>query len=247
MLLIQCAVKRTAILVLVDSICLATFAATQYGTQATEPEYAVKEVELITIYDQTRDKDLDLRVYYPDGDGPFSIVIFSHGNTSSKDQYPLVGQFLAEHGFVSIHPTHSDSLEYWDQQGDKADWSKQSMWDEERWTSRPRDISFIIDSLPEIGQKFPALRSKLDPSQIAVAGHSFGANTAQLIGGARLKLEGEDRLVSFRDSRVKGIVALSAAGRGWVGMQDESWDELRLPMLSVTGTKDFGPEGRHFD
>jgi len=30
-------------------------------------------------------------------------------------------------------------------------------------------------------------------------------------------------------------------------MQDESWDELKVPMLSVTGTKDFGPEGRSYD
>jgi predicted dienelactone hydrolase len=60
-------------------------AETMYLTKASRLEYAVKQFELITIHDRSRNKSLELRVYYPDGKGPFPIVIFSHGNTSSKD------------------------------------------------------------------------------------------------------------------------------------------------------------------
>ena len=214
---------------------------------ADESGYGVSEVELITLRDESRNKNLELRVYYPIGEGPFPVVIFSHGNTSSKDKYPKVGRFLAGHGFVSIHPTHSDSFKYSNQSGERSDWSKKSMWDQDRWISRPKDISFVIDSIDQIVENHDELRSKLNVSKIAVAGHSFGANTAQLIGGAKIRLKGREDLVSFQDERVKAIVAFSPAGRGWVGMENDSWSELELPMLSVTGTKDFGPEGRRFD
>jgi len=217
------------------------------GPESCATDYAVKGIELAILQDGSRAKDLSTRVYYPDGDGPFPIVIFSHGNTSSKDKYPGVGRFLATKGYVSIHPTHSDSVEYWDHQGQKADWAKQSMWDHKRWTSRPRDISFVIDSLPGLAEDFPELKEKLDLERVAVAGHSFGGNTAQLIGGAKLRAEKERPLVGFLDERVDAIVALSAAGRGWVGLENGSWDDVNLPMLCVTGTKDFGPAGRHFE
>jgi len=38
------------------------------------------------------------------------VIVFSHGLLGSKEGYAVFGECLASWGYVSIHPTHSDSL-----------------------------------------------------------------------------------------------------------------------------------------
>ena len=51
-----------------------------------------------------------VRVHHPSvGDGPWPVVIFSHGLGGSREGYGFLGQRWAEHGYVSIHPDHPGS------------------------------------------------------------------------------------------------------------------------------------------
>jgi predicted dienelactone hydrolase len=106
---------------------------------------------------------------------------------------------------------------------------------------RPLDVSFLIRSLPEIGQKVPGL--KPDMTRLGAAGHSYGAWTVMGLAGAVLKHGGKS-LGNFGDSRVKAFVAMSPQGLDEsMGYTDGSWDLVRGPMLCLSGTKDRGMVG----
>lgn len=199
--------------------------------------YRVLTIERTVLHDPARDKDILIKVYYPDGRGPFPVIIFSHGALASKDAYFTLGQFWASHGYVCIHPSHSDSIADYGFRGTL----RQAISDPQGWENRPKDISFILDSLPRVRSFAPQLAGKLDLRHIGVGGHSFGAYTASLTGGAAILLPGKDRPRSFLDRRVSAIVMLSPQGEGIMGLTPNSWDELRLPMLLMFGSRDFGP------
>jgi len=201
--------------------------------------YYVLTVERIVLHDAARNKDLPLKIYYPDAPGPFPVIVFSHGALASKDSYSELGRHWASFGYVSIHPSHADSIADSGYRGTLRD----AISDPRGWENRPRDISFIIDSLAEIEKRAPQLNGKLDQRHIGVGGHSFGAYTAELIGGMNILLPGKDGPQSFADKRVSAILLLSPQGEGRMGLTAHSWDKLRLPMLLMYGSLDFGPWG----
>ena len=114
-------------------------------------------------------------------------------------------------------------------------------WDKERepqWRDRAADISFVIDSLNEIEKMFPELRDKMDHARIGVGGHSYGAFTSMMIGGMRTF---STPPVSAADPRVKAIVAMSPQGVSETrGLTPQSWADVKLPMLFMTGSNDRG-------
>jgi len=201
-------------------------------------------VDEIVLHDDARDKDLSVKVYYPTAGGPFPVIIFSHGGGGSKDGYADLGAFWASHGYVSIHPTHADSVALRRQNGERVrglrDVVRQALTDAEGWKNRPKDISFIIDSLALLAEEAKPLAGKMDLKRIGVGGHSFGAYTSQVIGGATVIMPGTDKPVSRADKRVRAVVLLSAQGVGQMGLHEHSWDHFSRPMLSMTGSRDLG-------
>jgi len=201
--------------------------------------YRVLTAEHIVLHDTARNKEIPLKIYYPDGRGPFPVIIFSHGALASKDCYSELGKYWASFGYVSIHPSHSDSIADNGFRGTLHE----AISDPEAWQNRPKDISFVIDSLPQLGRLAPELHGKLDRHRIGVGGHSFGAYTSELIGGVRITIPGEDKPASFADKRVSAILLLSPQGEGRMGLTAHSWDNLHLPMLLMYGSRDFGAWG----
>jgi dienelactone hydrolase len=191
----------------------------------------VESVEDLVLNDSRRKKELQLRITYPRDGGPFPVIVFSHGLWGSKDNYRALTGFWASHGYVTIQPTHSDSRTLGTRIGDPRALSD--------WQNRPADVSFVIDSLDEIAAKAPALKGKLDRQRIGVGGHSFGAGTAQLIGGARAFIRPGGREKSFEDNRVSAILIMSGQGPGEM-LTERSWERFSKPMLVMSGTED-GP------
>jgi hypothetical protein len=112
------------------------------------------------------------------------------------------------------------------------------------WKDRVSDVSFLLDSLEDLGRKVPGLSGKMDPVRVGVGGHSLGAYTAQLLGGATIELPGETKARSFADDRARAILLLSGQGAGQQGLTAHSWDHFTRPLLSVTGTGDRGAKGQ---
>jgi predicted dienelactone hydrolase len=84
----------------------------------------------------------------------------------------------------------------------------------------------------------------LDRGRIGVGGHSYGAYTAVAIGGATVQMPGGKSPVSFADKRVRAIAVLSPQGEGEMGLTAQSWENIRVPMLAMYGSRDFGTQRR---
>jgi predicted dienelactone hydrolase len=201
--------------------------------------YKVLTVEHVDLHDDARQRTIPVKIYYPDAAGPFPVIVFSHGALASKDDYSGLGHFWASFGYVSIHPSHTDSVADSGFSGSL----KQAIGDPRAWEARPRDVSFVLDSLTHVARFAPQLAGKLDLAHVGVAGHSFGAYTAALIGGTTIHLPGKQGPQSFADRRAAAIVLLSPQGEGRLGLTADSWDHLRVPVLLIFGSRDFGPFG----
>ena len=119
----------------------------------------------------------------------------------------------------------------------------EAIWDREKepqWRDRVRDIMLVADSLDSLEQRFPELKGKMDHARIGAGGHSYGAFTTMLVAGAQTF--GNPPL-KLGDSRIKAAMAMSpqgvAANRG---LTIESWRNVRIPILYMTGTRDFGAD-----
>lgn len=225
---------------------------------APAPTHGPFQVEVAndrTLRDATRGKDVPYRVSYPQEDGQYPVIVFSHGFGGNKDSFATVSRHWAGHGYVVIQPTHADGLGRGD--GDRsargptrgrlrAGGLVAGLNDPDRIADRVADLVLILDSLAEIVKATPGLEGRIDAERIGVGGHSFGAYTAMLIGGVTVDLGGvKDR--SFRDQRVTCILPISAQGTGQQGLTRASWAGLTIPMMTMTGTRDQGVGGQGFE
>lgn len=219
--------------------------------KATTGPFEVETVKEIILHDARRGKDLPVFVSFPKGDGKFPVIVFSHGAMGAGDMgFPIVRHWTS-HGYVVLCPTHADSIKLRRAQGKAGAGdtlvqiraSRQGGWDD-NWLQRPHDVSFVLDSLDVLEDKVPALKGKLDRDHMAVGGHSLGAYTAQVAGGATVKMPGRDEPQSVRDPRLKAILQLSGQGTDQQGLHKDSWKDLRLPMMCVTGSRDFAAQGQ---
>ncbi len=155
-------------------------------------------------HDAARGRDVPARLYLPTGDGPHALVVFSHGIGGSRAGYSYLGRHFAEQGIASLHVQHVGS--------DRSLWAGNPLTlvarlhgaaQESEAMHRARDLSFALDRLLA-GPHGAAV----DAQRIAVAGHSYGANTAMLATGARVVRDG--RAIELRDARFKAALLLSS-------------------------------------
>ncbi|HSE62171.1 MAG TPA: hypothetical protein VLG15_01030 [Thermoanaerobaculia bacterium] len=192
--------------------------------------FRVEEGGEVVFHDYRRAKDLRVTVSYPSGDGPFPVVVFSHGAGGNGNYpYPLT-RFWTSHGYVCLHPTHADSVSL----GPAA-----RVGGPVEWENRARDLSFVLDSLSELAGQVPALAGRMDSARIGVAGYSYGGHSAQLLGGATLHAPEQGPPRSLSDSRPLAFLILSGPGAGARGLTPASWEPWTRPMMAVTGSRDL--------
>jgi predicted dienelactone hydrolase len=194
---------------------------------------------------------------WPEGRDPAGIVLFCHGLGSNGAEYAALSRHWARHGYLVIHPTFADSIHAvaraepalgLDPDADLSGWTAmpavrarmhEILHAPSSWLARLATVGAVMDALPEI---LAAACGRPGPLPSAIAGHSFGAYTAQLLAGAQIDLPG-DGPRSFRDRRFRAALLLSAQGRDQQGLRDGSWDAMDGPVLTVTGTLDQGAKG----
>ena len=196
-------------------------------------------------FDAARQRAVPVRVYLPStalGEGTaadatakvkWPLVIFSHGLGGSRLGYSHIGQHLARNGFVALHLQHAGS--------DRAVWqggpltllgNMRDAASEANALARVHDVSFALTTLLADRE----LGGLIDTTSIAIAGHSYGANTAMLIAGASIERDG--KRVNYADARIKAAILLSAPPFHGEGNQVAVLRDVRLPTLHITGSDD---------
>ncbi|WP_306189635.1 MULTISPECIES: alpha/beta fold hydrolase [unclassified Streptomyces] len=186
-----------------------------------------------------RGEDLQVRVSAPAIGDDLPVIVFSHGFGWSMNGYAPLADFWAAHGFVVLQPTHLDSRTL----GLPADDPRTPR----IWRFRVEDLKRVLDGLDVLEACVPGLSGRLDRGRTAVAGHSWGAQTASMLLGARVLgpdgLPGED----MSDPRVKAGVLLALTGLGDdltpfaaqnFPFMKPSFDAMTPPALIVAGDND---------
>jgi predicted dienelactone hydrolase len=106
------------------------------------------------------------------------------------------------------------------------------------------DITLVLDSLSELQKRLPQLKGRIDQKRIGVGGHSYGAYTTQMIGGALLDIPNGAKGQSFRDDRPRALLLLSPQGKTQNGLTEDSWKKMTRPMMVMTGSNDRGLMGQ---
>lgn len=204
-----------------------------YKSEAGPHEVAVQTLDW---HDADRDRPVPAKIYCPrDGNGPWPVIIVSHGLGGSRDGYEYLGRHWAGHGYVSVHLQHLGSdTAVWKGKANPMQAMRVAVGDITNAMHRPVDVSFAIDRLVEMSKGDGPLAGRLDLARVGMAGHSFGAWTTLAVAGlgARRPL--------FRDERIKAAIPMSAPpARPW--QRNRAYRHIRIPLLHMTGTLDHSP------
>lgn len=120
------------------------------------------------------------------------VVVFSHGHGAARGVYTALLTDLASRGYVVLavdHPYEAAVTQLadgrvvgftLDADGDDGD---RVAYMERQVLVRAADVRFILDQLGRPNALGPILAGRLDPTRVALAGHSFGGATAVLVAG----------------------------------------------------------------
>jgi fermentation-respiration switch protein FrsA (DUF1100 family) len=224
-------------------VALAVMACDGFAAEYTAQPgaFAVGNLEQVW-HDAARNRDVPVKIYYPKTEAGkespgFPVIIFSHGLGGSREGYSYLGEHWASCGYVSVHLQHhgSDKEVMHGLRPLKA--LREAAAVPANATNRPLDVSFAIDRLTALNSdlSFP-LHGKLDLVRLGVAGHSFGAFTTMAVAGAHFPaLSGQS---GYLDPRVKAAIAMSTPK---TQNNDEAFDDIKIPIFHMTGTKDESP------
>lgn len=117
-------------------------------------------------------------------DGPFPLIIFSHGNSGVGVQSYFLTEYLASHGYIVVCPDHTGNAILTEVNGQAVGPGGQdgSYSIALQAADRPPDASFLVDALGALGQVDPSGRftGKVDLDHVGITGHSFGGLTTLL-------------------------------------------------------------------
>lgn len=204
------------------------------------PPEPVVSVAPVVLDAPGRDIPLEVRVSAPVSGANLPVLLFSHGNGWSLDGYAPLTAYWASQGFVVVQPTHLDSRRHG------------IGFEDERfgtiWARRHDDLVRILDQLDTIERALPGLAGRMDRNTVVAAGHSWGAQTVQMLLGARI-VEADGSLgADHRDERVSAGVLLAATGIGGEELHpfarenfpfmNPSFGQLSAPTFVVAGDRD---------
>lgn len=196
--------------------------------------------------------------------GPYPLVILSHGFSLGRASYAWLAEHLASYGFVVVAPQHYELVDE-----TLSDFWRASI-------TRPQEIGVVLDYIVAQSATNGVFAGLIDAERIAVAGHSYGGYTALAMAGARIDITSMDALCasavqsgdpnawlceivlpyvvdmaeladfdtipdglwpSWSDDRVDAIVSM--AGDAYF-FNETGLAEITVPVLAMGGTADSG-------
>lgn len=188
--------------------------------------------------DAARQRSLPVRIHLPAAEQPVPVVVYSPGLGGDLGGGLRWAQAWARAGLAVLQLQHPGS----DAEALRSGSARDAM-SAQQFVARIEDLHFAVDQLqaqPTVGD---CALSRIDPRHIGVAGHSFGALTAQAIAGQHFGVAGAEAIA---DRRVQAALALSPAPPRQ-GSAEAAFATVHLPFLAITGTRDAMPGGQPTD
>ncbi len=211
---------------------------TVYDPLALAPGSAPEVVDL-EAGDAVRGRDIPVRVYLPVGSvarGPVPVVLFSHGLGGTREGYAYLGAHWGARGYAAVFLQHpgSDASVWRDAPLLQRRAAMEDAANGRNFLLRVKDVPAVLDQLEawNAAAGHP-LSGRLDLSRVGMAGHSFGAVTAQAVGGQSFGAAG----TRFTDSRIRAVLAMSPSSPRR-GDPAAAFGRVSIPWMLLTGTED---------
>jgi predicted dienelactone hydrolase len=178
--------------------------------------------------------------------GPYPLVVFSHGASGWRYASLYFMEHLASYGFVVISADHF---------GDTASNTQDEGAFVRAHVNRPRDITREIDFAETLRADGGDLAGMIDPDQVAVSGHSSGGWTALLAAGARRDYDALDAWCAdnpedvWTCANLLGQEQVLADLLEYTAVPDGLWPSVGDPRVDAVvlfapgNTPAFGPAG----
>ncbi|HSA24183.1 MAG TPA: hypothetical protein P5076_22170 [Myxococcota bacterium] len=185
-------------------------------------------------------------------DGPFPLVMFSHGNQGVAVQSPSLCEHLASQGFVVAAPTHAGNTIVDSPSAEEMAAAA---------LARPLDVAFALAETLAIGAEPGSdLHGLVDPDRLGVMGHSFGGYTTLVLAGGRVDVDAAQArcaagvpndvfcpaiahlpagsTLARPDGLPRFAAALALAPGSWGAFGDDGLAGVDAPTLVMGGTHD---------
>jgi predicted dienelactone hydrolase len=187
--------------------------------------------------DASRDRTIPYKLYVPDGDGPFPVVVHSHGLGGSREGSTYILEDVAAAGFVVValqHPGSDASIlgrsEVRQARG------RLGLARELGEAARQRygDVPFAVRQVDAMQTAAGPARGKLDLARIGMSGHSFGALSTLVAAGQTVPRAPAS---GWREPRLRAAIVYSP-NKPMAGDARTALAGVVIPMLHFTGTED---------
>lgn len=160
-------------------------------------------------------------------DGPFPLIVYSHGSNGLRYIHSNYTEMIASHGYVVVAPDHTGNTSIDLLAGTSDDVAEIAF-------NRPIDVSVVIDEMLDVGSEVAGgFAAIVDPDRVAVTGHSFGGFTSYATVSGYENTNG----VYEADDRVDAIITLAPATNPLL-LSDERLAAVDVPTLVIVGTDD---------
>ena len=226
---------------LLGVVTMAHAADPAYDPLAIESSPALPAPLDLDVVDEGRERTIPVRVWLPSHDRPAPVILFSHGLGGARDGNAYLGRHWSARGSCVVFLQHAGS--------DEAVWrdlpfperlpALRKAINLSTTLDRYRDVSAVLDRLKAWnGEAGGPLEGRLDPARVGIAGHSFGAVTAQGVTGQRTA----DGRTPFTDRRI-GAALLMCPSLPRIGDGQSAFGSIAIPWMIMTGTEDDSPVG----
>lgn len=222
-------------------ICLCMLVIAVVGCANTSIESAPINSASVAISTETfnlkagNDRIIPVRAIYPSssntipGNTPLGVILFSHGAFSDNDLYDKILNAWVTRGYLALAPQHLDSP-----QNPLTGKYPQT----QQWQLRLEDMQTCFAALANIEQYMESLNTQINPEQLIVTGHSYGAITALALAGAKTLDMESGNVIGKIDLSPRAVIALSPPGLIPKYIEKDAFAELLTPTLVQTGTAD---------